>query len=150
MKARSRWHLSLTSQEKRIMIGRRKIYIIPRDNLIPYEIIRSRHYRKIETKILRLGNHIKILGMIEYCSINCAHIYFGFLTDGVTAQSLIISPKLQNKYNLGFKCLFDSKAQFCLRYLCFHHWEPLQWFPNWKVHQNPLKADEIEIWGLRL
>lgn len=88
MKAMSRWHLSLTSQEKRIMIGGKNIciYIIPRDNLIPYEIMRSRHYRKIETKTLRLGNHIKILGMIEYCSINCAHIYFGFLTDGVTAK----------------------------------------------------------------
>lgn len=84
IKARSRWHLSLTSQEKRIMIGRKYIYIIPRDNLIPYEIIRSRHYRKIEKN--RLGNHIKILGMIEYCSINCAHIYFVFLTDGVTAK----------------------------------------------------------------
>ena len=33
-----------------LMIGRKYIYIIPRDNLIPYEIIRSRHYRKIEKK----------------------------------------------------------------------------------------------------
>lgn len=97
MKAMSRWHLSLTSQEKRIMSGGKKmhiyIYIIPRDNPIPYEIMRSRHYRKIETKTLRLGNHIKILGMIEYRSINCAHIYFGFLTDGVTAK-VESSPKV--------------------------------------------------------
>ena len=58
IKARSRWHLSLTSQEKRIMIGRKYIYIIPRDNLIPYEIIRSRHYRKIEKKSGLKGVHL--------------------------------------------------------------------------------------------